>query len=369
MVSVIRTLVTGVLLCISITLSPLALAQTAAQAVDRETALAIEGLETDKENLLVQIKKCEKTIANANAIISAAKGKGNSSAAEIATKAAITAEDARRSYENTLRIVDEALASLRRAREPLSEQEKRRAKARLAEIRLEISKLQGLLRTCIEATTQSISEREKLENQIDLWYNLALKTAKQDLFLECGTFGLRHVLKARKATALENIVNSEKNIRVNPHPIVESQNMQIIDKNRSDIALIDYNASLVEHLNDLHTAHDLYVWNQKAAYSTETLAGAADLLAGILFKSYGMAKIGTIGGLGVLSELSAWQDLRQIDKQNRACSDQVKPIAASMQNRVKEVGCLEECLDSPRDGCVDKCRGKTSASAPPPPAN
>ena len=94
---------------------------------------------------------------------------------------------------------------------------------------------------------------------------------------------------------------------------------------------------------------------------------AADLLAGVVFKSYGIAKIDTIAILGVASELGAWYTLRGIDKKNTACSAQVKPIAAKMEDRVKEVGCLEGCLENTELGCVDKCRGKTSPSAPAPP--
>jgi hypothetical protein len=37
-----------------------------------------------------------------------------------------------------------------------------------------------------------------------------------------------------------------------------------------------------------------------------------------------------------------------------------------MEKRVKEIGCLEGCLENTQAGCVDKCRGKTELSIPPP---
>lgn len=369
MVSVTRTLAAVAMYCISATLAPPAFAQSAEQAVDRETAIAIKGLESERENILVQIRKCEKTIANSNAIIEAAKAKGNTSASEIATKAAITAEEARRRYEHTLRVIESTLAGLKRANEPLPEKEKRRARERLAELRVEISRLQGMLRRCIDETTKSFAERESLEREIDFWYDAAVKTAREDLLFECGTLGLQQVLAARKTTALDKITDLEQKLQIGPHPLVASQYRETIAATRKEIALVDYNDKLIEGLGNLKTAHDVYAWDQTASPATGDFLAAADLLAGIVFKSYGIAKIDTIAVLGVASELGAWYRLRGIDKKNAACSDQVKPIAARMESSVKEINCLEGCLENTPAGCVDRCRGKLSPSAPPPPAN
>jgi hypothetical protein len=113
-------------------------------------------------------------------------------------------------------------------------------------------------------------------------------------------------------------------------------------------------------LLNLKTAHDVYAWDQTAAPTTGNILAAADLLAGVVFKSYGLAKIDTIAVLGVFSEIDAWYRLREIDKKNTACSAQVKPIAARMEDCVKEIGCLEGCLENTQAGCVDNCRGEAS---------
>ncbi len=340
-------------------LAPPVFAQSADQALDRDTAIAIQGLEAERENLLVQIRKCEKTIANSNAIIEAARAKGSSSAAEIATKAAITAEEARRKYEHSLRMIESTLASWKRANEPLSEKEKRRARERLAQLRVEISKLQGMLRSCIEETTKSFAEREDLERTIDFWYDAALETAKNDLFFECGTFGLGHIFAARKkAAGFERIADYEERLKQNPHPLVASQYKETIASIRKQTDPLDYNERLIDNLGNMKTAHDVYVWDQTAAPTTGNFLQAADLLAGMVFKSYGMAKIDTIAVLGVASELGAWYQLKGIDKKNAACSEQVKPIASRMEDRVSEIRCLEGCLENTQAGCVDNCRGK-----------
>ncbi len=60
-------------------------------------------------------------------------------------------------------------------------------------------------------------------------------------------------------------------------------------------------------MSELQNAHEVYQWNQTAAYNLETLAKAADMLSGIMFQYYGFAKIGVICWLGVLSEVSTWE--------------------------------------------------------------
>lgn len=340
-------------------LAPPVFAQSADQALDRDTAIAIQDLEAERENLLVQIRKCEKTIANSNAIIEAARAKGNTSATEIATKAAVTAEEARRKYEHSLRMIESTLAGWKRVNEPLSEKEKRRARERLAQLRVEISKLQGMLRSCIEETTKSFAERQTLENEIDFWYDTAWETAKNDLFFECGTFGLGHLVSARRKVAdADTIRNLESRLGQDPHPLVASQYKETIASIRNKADVPDYNERLIGNLGNLKTAYDVYVWDQTAAPATGNFLKAADLLAGVVFKSYGMAKIDTIAILGVASELSAWFKLKGIDKKNAACSEQVKPIASRMEDRVSEIRCLEGCLENTQAECVDNCRGK-----------
>ena len=356
--SPLRLLAAAAALGMAAFLLPPVFAQSADQAVDPDTAIAIKGLEAERESILVQIKKCEKTIANSNTIIEAAKAKGNTSAAEIATKAAITAEEARRKYEHSLRMIESTLAGLKRANEPLSEKEKRRARERLAELRLEISRLQGMLRRCIDETTKSFAERESLEREIDFWYDTAVKTALNDLFFECGTFGLKHLYAARKTSAIETISDLEQRLQLNPNPLVSSQYKQTIAAARKDIQRLDYNERLIDNLGNLKTAYDVYVWDQTAAPTTGNFLQAADLLAGMVFKSYGMAKIDTVAVLGVFSELGAWYRLKGIDKKNAACSEQVKPVADRMEHRVAEIHCLEGCLENPQKGCVDTCRAK-----------
>jgi hypothetical protein len=340
-------------------------AQTADKAVSRETELAIESLEAERAEIIVQIKKCEKTIANAKAIVAAANEKGKSSAAEIATKASITAENARLKYENTLQMIDGTLASLKRAKEPLSEQEKRRAKARLAANRLEISKLQGLLRACIEETTKSAVDRERLEKQIEVWYDLAVKTAQNDLLAESVKFSLLRGLNKINKDALAYSADLQSRINPDLHPLIKSQYLETIKLNSAKIERVEIDKKLVQNLSETHSFYEFEQWRKTAAYNPETLAKAADMISGIMFQYYGWTKIGVIGWLGVLSEVSAWEDLRGIDKKNAACSDQLKPIAERMESRVNENHCLEGCLETLQEGCVDKCRGKISPSAPP----
>ena len=248
MASIPRGIAAALLVFACAILAPPVFAQSADQALDRETAIAIKGLEAERENLLVQIRKCEKTIANSNAIISAARAKGNTSATEIATKAAVTAEEAKRKYEHSLRMIESTLASWKRVDEPLSEKEKRRARERLAQLRVEISKLQGMLRSCIEETTKSFAERQTLENEIDFWYDAAVETAKNDLLFECGASGLGQLASSQEESCLTPIRSATWSKRLRTSTRIHSLRRNTGDDCRQSAIkrVPDYNERLIE---------------------------------------------------------------------------------------------------------------------------
>jgi hypothetical protein len=52
---------------------------------------------------------------------------------------------------------------------------------------------------------------------------------------------------------------------------------------------------------------------------------------------------------------------------NEELAKKVAIFSAGMEQRMKEIDCLEKCIKKYTDRCLEGCTGKTKWSTPPPP--
>lgn len=342
-------------------------AQTASQAISPFVTAAIKDLEVDRAAAVARIAQCEATISQSQAIVSAARAKGNARAEEIATAALRNAEEARRRNKQIVKSIDTSLANFKQASpNSLTDKERERARVRIAELREEVKRLQGHLRACMDETVKTFAEREALEKKISGAYEQCWTILKEDLFTEVGTAGLGKIFELRAKNIDEVTAQARKIMLETPDVNRKSQLLGFIEARQRDAALWEYNGSLVQHMGELSTAHSVYTWDKEQAPDKEKFTEGLDLLAGVIIPNYGLAKINVVAVASVAAELKAWYKLKEIDKQNAGCSREVKSLSFRMEHRMGEINCLDACLDQPAEGCVDRCRGKTSLATPPP---
>jgi hypothetical protein len=58
--------------------------------------------------------------------------------------------------------------------------------------------------------------------------------------------------------------------------------------------------------------------------------------------------------------------VRKVDKATDTYNREIKYLSAKLQNSVKEMNCLKNCLDTYSERCFDRCTGKTRFGMPPP---
>lgn len=343
-------------------------AQPASQTPGMQVLQAISALEKSKAAAISRIAECAATIAKSQAIMAAAKAKGNTHAERIATQALKNAEEAKRRNESTVTSIEVSLANLKKFPPTyrLSDRERERVKTRMGELRTEVENLQGHLRACMDATIKTFAEREALEKKISAAYDRSWKAFKEDLFMEVGTAGLGHIFDLRKANIDKVTAEAWKKIKATEDVNRKAQLLGFIEARQRDAALWKYNADLVQHMGELTTAHDVYEWDKEKAPFKEKFTEGMDMIAGVVVPCYGLAKLNVVAVSSVAAELSAWYKLKEIDKTNAGCSSETKSLSFKMEHRVKEINCLDQCVDHPAEGCVDKCRGKTSLHTPPP---
>lgn len=59
-------------------------------------------------------------------------------------------------------------------------------------------------------------------------------------------------------------------------------------------------------------------------------------------------------------------NVRKVEKATDAYNREVRRLSRKLESAVKEMNCLERCLDSYTDRCLDRCTGKTRFGSPPP---
>lgn len=69
--------------------------------------------------------------------------------------------------------------------------------------------------------------------------------------------------------------------------------------------------------------------------------------------------------LGVI--VYSWKQVRQTGTNSDDLYNQVQLLAAGIEQREREIECLEKCMKRYSPGCLEKCTGKTALSKPPPP--
>ncbi len=62
-----------------------------------------------------------------------------------------------------------------------------------------------------------------------------------------------------------------------------------------------------------------------------------------------------------------WYHIRKLNAANTEMAQNVALYSAGMEQRMKEVDCLEKCIKKYTGNCVENCTGKTKWSTPPPP--
>lgn len=331
----------------------------------------ISELEKMRDEATAKIKVCDNTIAKSENIIMLARKRGNTPAEQIVKEALETAMEAKNKNENIKKMIENNIAILKKvlakpSNENLSKEEQERAKARIAEIKKDILKIQELLKECIESNRLSIPARESWEQKINKSYNESWNMLKKDLFYEIGTEGLGIIFKKRTKDIEKETERAWEIMRETTDRNRKSQLLGYIEYSQREKELLEYNKMLLQRLRELKSSYDVYMWDSKDAPFPEKFADAMDLMGGLINEHYGLAKIDVVASVDVGTEITAWYKINKIDKQNEQCSSEVKSLSYRMETKVQEMNCLNACVDNPSSGCVDKCRGKTKLSTSPP---
>lgn len=63
----------------------------------------------------------------------------------------------------------------------------------------------------------------------------------------------------------------------------------------------------------------------------------------------------------------SWFHIRKLNASNEEMAQKVALYSAGMEQRMKEIDCLEKCIKRNSANCLEECTGKTKLSTPPPP--
>lgn len=89
-----------------------------------------------------------------------------------------------------------------------------------------------------------------------------------------------------------------------------------------------------------------------------------DKLPGEYFEQAKM--IGTVIA-SLESTAYSWFHIRKLNASNEEMAQKVALYSAGMEQRMKEIDCLEKCIKRNSANCLEECTGKTKLSTPPPP--
>jgi len=254
-----------------------------------------------------------------------------------------------------------------------------RAEARIAELRLDISKTQVALKRLSKDLMNNSSEFETWGNTVDEATRNTLEKSKEyvlSLFVDQILVGKldRDFTKNVLYKKLDELVNAQD-------PAVKAWlGQQYLERKvtaesmKQTLTLLQSSPDLTEHVAGLFGA--ITPENGK---ELDSLILAGDLLnslnrtykdqLGVLHKlemPLQHAKMIGEAYTDVAAICYSWFNINELTAKNDDYIREVNVLSGRMEYAMKEMHCLEGCVKGPDASCMERCQGRSRLSTPPP---
>jgi len=254
------------------------------------------------------------------------------------------------------------------------------ARARISELKLDISKTQLQLKRLSKDLMNNSSEFETWEKTVDDAQKNTLEKSKEyvlSLFVDQILVGKldRDFTKNVIYKKLDELINAQD-------PAVKAWlSQQYLERKvtaesmKQTLALLQNSPDLTEHVAGLFGT--ITPENGK---ELDSLILAGDLLnslnrtykdkLGILHKlemPLQHAKMIGEAYTDVAAICYSWFNINKLAAQNDEYIREVNALGGRMETAVKEMNCLDGCVNALEEGCIDRCRGRSRLSSPVPP--
>lgn len=245
-----------------------------------------------------------------------------------------------------------------------TEKQIQEARKRILKLQWKVMGIQTLLRQFSRTLMTNSSEFETWQNTVDESYRNVLDNSKDyvlGLFIEKNLFGSLKGVRKDAFGKLERITRSSdpkirrwlaKELggrRIDPKQFEKVVKLGLAEGDFAGLLATDDNAE--KYLNALILTSDLLEIVEK------------DVPGGNLFQHARM--IGSTYA-DLASICYSWFSINRLTRENEKYAREVSSLSFRMREAMKEMKCLEHCLDNYSDRCMEKCAGKTRLSTPPP---
>ncbi len=248
----------------------------------------------------------------------------------------------------------------------------------------DIKYAQGHLKNYTKALTNNNTDLEKWGKEVDDAYNRVLEDSKGYL---SGMFIKYNMLQGiLKRSYVEALYKRTGNLCKSSNPEIqkwfakELKNIDVrIDEVQDVVDRVSLGGDLAELLSGdkeqagrnlkiliflngiLETAHisdyDNLIKEAEKPFGLTNMPGEYFEQAKMIGETYS-----NIGAM-----CFGWYHIRKLNASNEEMAQKVAVFSAGVEQRMKEIDCLEKCIKKYTDHCLEGCTGKTKWSTPPPP--
>jgi len=113
--------------------------------------------------------------------------------------------------------------------------------------------------------------------------------------------------------------------------------------------------NIIEHVEQLQTEKDIFVWMNSRSGEMEKLIEGTDMLASSVIPGWDHIKMNFKAWSTVAKECSSWRKINKLNRETSEYARAVEDLATRMKSKVAEINCLKQCMDSSQVGCVERC--------------
>jgi len=286
-------------------------------------------------------------------------------------------EERKRQDEEIQRKESERLEKERREQEAIK-QKLVEAEETILSFKKDIKIAQGQLKNYTKALTNNNSELEKWGKTVDDSYNNVLENSKGYL---AGMFIKYNLMGGLKRQFQKDVFKKMGNLMNSSNPEIQkwlAREMKAVDVKADRIQDVIDRVSLGGDLAEI-LASD----KEKAGSNLKVLLFLNGVLETSHLSQYETLMKETLGAMPgeyfeqakmigeTYADLAAicysWFSIRKLNADNNEMANKVNILSIGVEQRMKEIDCLERCMKKYTDRCLENCTGKTKWSTPPPP--
>lgn len=239
------------------------------------------------------------------------------------------------------------------------------AQKRIAELKREVSGIQTLLRQYNKSLANNASEFSKWGETVDESYNSVLSESKEyvlGLFLEHNLLGnLKKIRKesfdklGRMAASTDPQIRNWLRRELGGRGVDFERFEKLVKLGQAEgdfAGLLATDEGMRSHLDAVLLVNDLLgIVEQgvpdEGAFQTAKMIGS------------------TYADLAAISY--SWFAINRLGNDTEKLSREVASLSFRMRQAMKEMDCIDTCVATPGEGCLDRCSGRTRFTTPPPP--